>query len=264
MKAAGLVGGPRRASRFVGGPLRPRRAVGLRRALGFQRRSARRRLSALALPGALPGPAVTGRFVALGCGLAGVTGGFLLAGPVGSAIAGVYAVLGALAWARGRAERRSAAARTAAVDAIGTLAADLRAGLPAARALAEALPALRVGGDPAVARAARLVGGAMQVADRLGAPLAVLLDRVDADLRAAERCRVTVAAQTAGARATAWLLAALPLGGVGLGYGMGGDPGRVLLHTPLGAGCALGALLLQCAGLAWTARMCRTAVAGST
>jgi tight adherence protein B len=199
--------------------------------------------------------------VVLTCGLVGAVGGLLLAGPVGSAIAGAYAVLGAVAWANRRSERRSAAARTAAVDAIGALAADLRAGLPAATALVEALPALRPAGDPTVTRAARLVGGAMQVADRLGAPLAVLLERVDTDLRAAERSRATVTAQTAGARATAWLLAALPLGGVGLGYGMGGDPGRVLLHTPLGAGCALGALLLQCAGLAWTARLCRTAVA---
>ena len=232
-----------------------------RRTLGFPRRSARRRLSGLGLPGGPLGPAVAGRFVVAGCGLAAAVAGLLLAGPVGAAIAGAYAVLGAVTWARRRAECRSAAVRTAAVDAIGALAADLRAGLPAATALAEALPALRAAGDPTVARAARLVGGAMQVADRLGAPLAVLLERVDADLRAAERSRATVTAQTAGARATAWLLAALPLGGVGLGYGMGGDPGRVLLHTPLGAGCAFGALLLQCAGLAWTARMCRTAMA---
>lgn len=196
-----------------------------------------------------------------GVGALSATGAaFAAGGPVAAVIAAAYAALAVRAWLRAGTDRRATAARTAAIDAVGTLAADLRAGLPPAVALAEALPALRTSGEAAVARAAALVDAGVQVADRLGAPLAVLLDRIDADLRATERCRSTVSAQTAGARATAWLLAALPLGGVGLGYVMGGHPLRVLLHTPLGAGCALLALLLQCAGLAWTARLCRSAV----
>ncbi|MFD0824011.1 hypothetical protein ACFQ0D_38100, partial [Micromonospora zhanjiangensis] len=51
------------------------------------------------------------------------------------------------------------------------------------------------------------------------------------------------------------LLAVLPSGGVALGYVIGADPVQVLLHTPVGAGCALGAVVLQVAGLAWTARL---------
>jgi tight adherence protein B len=40
---------------------------------------------------------------------------------------------------------------------------------------------------------------------------------------------------------------------------MGADPVDQLLHTPVGAGCGLGAVVLQCAGLAWTARLVRAA-----
>ena len=78
-----------------------------------------------------------------------------------------------------------------------------------------------------------------------------------ADLRGLDRVRLTAAAHAAGTRATAGLLAVLPLAGIGVGYGMGADPLHVLLHTPVGAGCLLAALLLQLAGLGWTARLTR-------
>ncbi len=51
------------------------------------------------------------------------------------------------------------------------------------------------------------------------------------------------------------LLAALPAGGIALGYSIGVHPLQVLLHTGLGAACALGAVLLQCAGLLWADRL---------
>lgn len=54
--------------------------------------------------------------------------------------------------------------------------------------------------------------------------------------------------------ATAWLLAALPLAGIGVGY-IGADQLRILLHAATGAGCALLALALQVAGLAWSRRL---------
>ena len=65
----------------------------------------------------------------------------------------------------------------------------------------------------------------------------------------------SAAAQAAGARATAWLLAGLPVGGIALGYGIGVDALDVLLHTPIGAGCAIAAAALQLAGLAWAERL---------
>ncbi|MER6596151.1 hypothetical protein ABT214_30735, partial [Micromonospora purpureochromogenes] len=61
--------------------------------------------------------------------------------------------------------------------------------------------------------------------------------------------------QAAGARATALLLAALPLGGIGLGYSIGADPVAVLLHTPVGAVSALTAMGLQIGGLLWAERL---------
>jgi tight adherence protein B len=93
-----------------------------------------------------------------------------------------------------------------------------------------------------------------------GAPLADLLDRIEADARASDRVEAVAKAQRAGVHATALLLAGLPLAGIALGYAIGADPVHVLLHTPFGAGCALVALALQVAGLAWSTRL---AVAGA-
>lgn len=104
-------------------------------------------------------------------------------------------------------------------------------------------------------RLLRLALAAVRLADRTGAPLAELVERIEADARSTDRGLAAAAAQAAGARATAWLLAALPLGGVGLGYGIGVDPVAVLLHTPIGGVCAVGAIVLQIAGLLWTERL---------
>jgi tight adherence protein B len=184
-----------------------------------------------------------------------------LGGPVAAVLALGYAVLGLRAARRAVADRAVTAGRGAALDVIGGLAADLRAGVAPSAAVEAAQAALSAGGsDLAVRRALDRLSVACEVSRRLGAPLADLLDRVESDLRGVERTRAAVAAQTAGARASAALLALLPVAGVALGYGMGARPGYVLLHTPVGAGCALGALLLQCAGLGWTGRLCRAAV----
>jgi tight adherence protein B len=57
------------------------------------------------------------------------------------------------------------------------------------------------------------------------------------------------------------LLAGLPVGGIALGYTIGVDPLHVLLHTPLGAACVGGTLVLQVGGLAWADRLARGGVA---
>ena len=89
---------------------------------------------------------------------------------------------------------------------------------------------------------AQLTAAAWRLAERTGAPAADLVERIEADARAMDRAAAAAAAQAAGAQATAWLLAALPLGGIGLGYSIGADPLAVLLHTPIGAACAVGAM----------------------
>ncbi len=104
-------------------------------------------------------------------------------------------------------------------------------------------------------RVAGLARAAVRLADRTGAPLAELLERIEADARVADRGLDAAAAQAAGARATAWLLAALPLGGIGLGYAIGVDPVAVLLHTPVGGASAVAAVALQISGLLWAERL---------
>ena len=71
--------------------------------------------------------------------------------------------------------------------------------------------------------------------------------------------RRAVEAELAGPRATAGLLAVLPLGGLLLAAGLGADPVHQLLHTPLGAACAVLGVGLDLLGLAWTARLVRRA-----
>ncbi|MFJ6198830.1 hypothetical protein [Micromonospora sp. NPDC092111] len=181
-------------------------------------------------------------------GLVGAGTGVLTAGPVAAVLLAGYGVLGARGLLRRRAQARAGRERRLRLDRLAALAADLRAGLP--------VPALAgTGGSDRLDELAR---AAVRLADRTGAPLAELLDRVEADARAHDRGLASAAAQAAGARATALLLAALPLGGIGLGYGIGADPLAVLLHTPVGGACAVAAMGLQAGGLLWAERLGRT------
>jgi tight adherence protein B len=104
-------------------------------------------------------------------------------------------------------------------------------------------------------RIAELTSAVWRLAERTGAPAADLVERIEADARTADRAHASAAAQAAGAQATALLLAALPLGGIALGYGIGVAPLQILFHTTLGGGCAIGAALLQSAGLLWADRL---------
>ncbi|MEW2384499.1 hypothetical protein AB0873_20745 [Micromonospora sp. NPDC047707] len=174
--------------------------------------------------------------------------GALVGGPVAAVAAGAYGTVGVRALLRREASRNARRARKQRLDQLCDLAADLRAGLPVAQAVALSA-AVTDGSGGSLARTA------VHLADRTGAPLAELLERIDVDARSADRGVAAAAAQAAGARATAWLLAALPLGGMGLGYGIGVDPVAVLLHTPVGGGCAVLAVALQVAGLLWADRL---------
>jgi Flp pilus assembly protein TadB len=171
-------------------------------------------------------------------------------GAVAGAATAAYGVAAARTVLRRAAERAGAARRTVLLEQLGAAAADLRAGLPAGAALAGVVAAGR-GADPLSVR----VRAATRLAERTGAPLAEVVDRIEADARATDRARSVARAQAAGFRATAWLLAGLPAGGIALGYVVGADPLAVLLRTPTGAACALGAVTLQLGGLAWTARI---------
>jgi tight adherence protein B len=183
---------------------------------------------------------------------AGAVVGTIVGGPVAGLVLAVYGALGARAAVRRAARRRGVAARSRSLDGLNALAADLRAGLAVgAMPLTDSLASPRDSNH----RLAELTAAVMRLAEQTGAPAADLVERIEADARAGDRSRATAAAQAAGAQATALLLAGLPVGGIALGYGIGVDPLEVLLGTPLGAACATGAVLLQCAGLLWADRL---------
>ncbi|MEU8232400.1 hypothetical protein AB0C12_22685 [Actinoplanes sp. NPDC048967] len=183
---------------------------------------------------------------------AGAAAGTIGGGPVAGLVLAVYGGLGARAAVRRAARRRGVAARSRSLDGLTALAADLRAGSAVGAMPLAASPA---GSRDSDRRLAELTAAVMRLAERTGAPAADLVERIEADARAGDRSRATAAAQAAGAQATAVLLAGLPVGGIALGYGIGVDPLDVLLGTPMGAACAIGAVLLQCAGLLWADRL---------
>ncbi|MGH3727195.1 MAG: type II secretion system F family protein [Micromonosporaceae bacterium] len=193
-------------------------------------------------------------------------------GPVAAVVAGAYAGLAVHAVFRRRAAIAERRALTGALDGVAALVADLRAGLTPGLALSAAMPLLigapvreaatatvdDLGGHLDTSprgRVLRRLTAGWRLAETTGAPLADVLDRLDAEVRGGERARALAAAHAASARATATLLAGLPLAGVVLGYGIGADPVAVLFGTPVGGACAVGAVALQLAGLAWAQRL---------
>ena len=155
------------------------------------------------------------------------------------------------------------------------LASDLRAGQPPVAALeaaihewpelAPAVSAARLGADvPATLRGLaarpgagqlRTVAAAWQVAHRSGAGLAGALAMAADRLREDRATARVVATEMAAAQATARLLAALPVGVLLLGNGLGGDPVGFLLDTTPGLVCLCSGLALEYAGLCWLARI---------
>ncbi len=185
------------------------------------------------------------RLIGVGSVAAGAIG-LIAGGWVAAVVSSAYAALACRGLVRRTRRRQAAAARSRSLDDLCSLAADLRAGLPPAAV------DRRAGADP---RIADLTAAVWRLAEHTGAPAADLVERIEADARAADRAAASAAAQAAGAQATAMLLAALPAGGIALGYSIGVHPLQVLLHTGLGAACALGAVLLQCVGLLWADRL---------
>lgn len=96
------------------------------------------------------------------------------------------------------------------------------------------------------------VAVAWRTAEEYGLPMAELLASVRADLLARHRFRERTKAALAGAKATALVLALLPLLGIGLGQAMGAKPFAVLLGGGLGGMLLVIGVGLVCAGLLWS------------
>ncbi len=126
--------------------------------------------------------------------------------------------------------------------------------------LRPAADALRLGGDvPGALRRVgetpgaadlRILAGAWQVAQGSGGGLALASRLVADDLRGAHRTRRVIEAELSSARATARLVALLPVPVVLLS-GAGGTRAWSFLLTGWGVGCLAAGLALTLAGLWW-------------
>lgn len=210
----------------------------------------------------------------------------LLGGSVIPLLAGAAALPLVRRWLRARERARARSARAAEVVALcGAVVGELRAGAQPGQALTGAMRRTVAGpGGPGAAEAGVLaaaafggdVAGALRQAAREpgaeglaamaacwrvsvdgGAGLAAGLDRLEGALRAERDREESLRAQMAGARSTTGVLALLPLVGLLIGTGLGADPLRVLLHTPVGWGCLLAGGVLEALGLLWCRRIVR-------
>ena len=228
-----------------------------------------------------PVPWVAERF---GGSFPAVVAGVLVAAVGAGPVAAVLTVAGALVarrwWVRRASTALVAAERSRAVEACSALAGELRAGRSPAEALGVAAElavgpsrrclraagaaaglggdvaaALTPGPDTAVPEVLRALAACWTVCARSGGGLAGAVERLEVGLRADAAQRRSVQAELAGPRATAGMLAVLPLGGLLLAAGLGADPLHVLFRTPVGVGCLLAGLALDALGLLWAGRL---------
>lgn len=245
---------------------------------GALRRERRRSLTWRAdagprLPAAVPLPVVA---AASATAVAG-----LVSTPLVAALAGGCAALAARAELRRRTGAQGEARLAALVEALTALGAELRSGRSldeatraavaacadddSGRALARAVRVPEDGAGRAedadeLGRALGRVAAAARLSARTGCSLTAVVGAVEDDLRARSRQRLELRSATAGAQASAALLAGLPVLGLVMGGGVGADPWRVLTTTGTGQVLLVAGVGLEVAGLAWSARLVRRAV----
>ena len=234
-------------------------------------RSGRRRLDLAAL--------TRGRAATLAPALVAAGAGLLLSTPVVAALAAVCA------GTAGRGLRRRSLALAVArrsralVEVLGTLAAELRAGRLLAEATATAVgscpdpqvagalgPVLRLGRPPPgtaadePTRALGRLAAAVRLSASTGCSLAAVVIAVEDDLRARLHAQQELRSAVAGPRASATVLAGLPVLGLVMGSGVGADPWRVLTTTGTGTVLLVLGVGLELTGMAWSARLVHRAV----
>lgn len=144
----------------------------------------------------------------------------------------------------------------AAAEVDGAVATSLRAVAARARLGADVSAGLR-----SVATGSTLPGHWMRLsvcwhlAQTQGLAIVALVQAAQRDIVERERFASAVSAGMAGARATATILAGLPVLGVGLGQLIGADPLRFLLSGGAGGWLLVIGVALACAGLWWSDRI---------
>ena len=99
------------------------------------------------------------------------------------------------------------------------------------------------------------LAAAWEVAERSGASLTTTLDALVDRLSAERSLQAVVASELSAAKATGRVLAGLPLAGLALGFGVGGDPLGFLIGSLPGQICLVAGSLLASAGVLWTERI---------
>ena len=162
-------------------------------------------------------------------------------------------------------------------ELLSALAAELAAGQPTALALESAVVGLephpcplavtasRTGGDVADAlradarapgaHALRGLAACWEVSERSGAGLSLAVSRLAAGLRAGAEADAQLSGEVAAVRASARLLAGLPLLGLVIGQWIGAEPLGWLTGSWVGRGVLLAGVALQMLGMAWLRHM---------
>lgn len=208
-----------------------------------------------------------------------VTAGLL---PMSVSVAvGVLTVATMLRIRRSNRRRRAAAEAQGMADALEVLVAELRTGVhpvrafgsaaadttgPVATALSTVAARASLGAD--VARGLSNAGAGSAVGaewNRLalswrlavdnGLPVSVMMRATQMDIVERQRFSSRVQASLAGARATATILAGLPLLGLALGEVIGADPVAFLAGDGIGGGFLVAGTVLACCGLHWADRI---------
>ena len=99
------------------------------------------------------------------------------------------------------------------------------------------------------------VAAAWSLAEDVGAPLADVLDQLAVGLRSDADVDGEIEASLAAPRATARLLAALPVAGIAIGELIGAHPVQVLVATPVGRVCAVSGVALGVLGQLWSRQL---------
>jgi tight adherence protein B len=98
----------------------------------------------------------------------------------------------------------------------------------------------------------RQLNACLRVGIHSGSGLATSVSRLAQSLREAQETRYQLEAELAGPRATARMLAFLPVVGIGLGYLMGAQPLTWLISSPLGWVTLVTGIGLTTLGVWWT------------